>query len=205
MTTNARPLKRVGATYPHVVDILRRHNHTSGVTIEIGCGGNQYAQFLQGEHIATDLPAIRYKGIPPTVFCDGRQLPFKEDCADLVYMVAVLHTVPDANVILAECHRVLRPGGTLLVFDYNHATTRRLNRARQAAHVWSCRELRRRIRKEGFTAKTIWDYRVEPRTTWKRLLERFKTVRYLRLLAEFSEGWNIVASTKKRRTRSSRD
>ncbi len=187
---------RTGKLYPHISDILRRYDRPGQMTIEIGCGGNQYGRLLQGRHLGTDLPHVHYAGAPPAVFCDGRWLPFRNGSADLVFMVAVLYHIAEADAVLAECHRVLKSHGRLLIFDYNRATTRRLHRSGAAALTWSPRTLRARVRAAGFEAASIWEYAVDSPNRWKRVLLRMKTIRYLRHVAPFNEGWNIVVGTR---------
>ncbi|HIG18343.1 MAG TPA: methyltransferase domain-containing protein [Candidatus Handelsmanbacteria bacterium] len=38
---------------------------------------------------------------------------------DLVFTVATLLVIPDTDSVLREARRVLRPGGSLLIFDYS--------------------------------------------------------------------------------------
>jgi ubiquinone/menaquinone biosynthesis C-methylase UbiE len=45
---------------------------------------------------------------------DATVLPLADACADAVTIVWLLHLLPDAAPVLAECARVLRPGGVLL-------------------------------------------------------------------------------------------
>lgn len=189
-------VQKPGAVYPHIVQILRYYNRPGQIIVEIGCGGNQYAGFLQGMHIGTDLPGVKYGGKGPSVFSEGQRLPFKGDCVGLIYMVAVLYHIPDANAVLAECYRVLGNDGRLLVFDYNLATTKRLKRVRAAAHIWSPWELARRLREIGFKTRLIWDYPLQPDEPWKKFLLKFKLPRYLRFLCQLNEGWNIIVGTK---------
>ena len=42
---------------------------------------------------------------------DATRLPFATDCADAVFVSAMLGEVPDRDQCLAEIKRVLRPGG----------------------------------------------------------------------------------------------
>lgn len=46
---------------------------------------------------------------------DGRRLPIRDASVDRVLLIEVLHHVQDADVVLDEALRVLRPGGSILV------------------------------------------------------------------------------------------
>lgn len=50
---------------------------------------------------------------------DATNLPFSTDSFDAVYCAGPLKQVADKTGLLAECHRVLRPGGRLLAMDVN--------------------------------------------------------------------------------------
>lgn len=53
---------------------------------------------------------------------DGRDLDFEDESYDgLVFHTSLCH-VPECERALAEAHRVLRPGGRLVVFDGDYAT-----------------------------------------------------------------------------------
>ncbi len=52
----------------------------------------------------------------------GTELPFETDSFDLVYCVAVMHHVAEAEAVratLGEMTRVSRPGGRVLIWDHN--------------------------------------------------------------------------------------
>jgi SAM-dependent methyltransferase len=55
------------------------------------------------------------------VHFDGDLIPFADDNFDLAFLACVLHHIPHAEHvgILAEIRRVLRPNGTLFVFEHN--------------------------------------------------------------------------------------
>jgi SAM-dependent methyltransferase len=50
---------------------------------------------------------------------DGESLPFRDDAFDFVYAHGVIQYAADDRRVVAECHRVLRPGGTALFQVYN--------------------------------------------------------------------------------------
>lgn len=49
---------------------------------------------------------------------DAERLPFEEGSFDAVYSIGVLHHTPDFEAALAEVHRVLEPGGVLVLMLY---------------------------------------------------------------------------------------
>lgn len=53
---------------------------------------------------------------------DGCRLQQADDSFDVVVLHTTLSHVPEPQGVLAEAHRVLRPGGTLAVFDGDYAT-----------------------------------------------------------------------------------
>ena len=50
---------------------------------------------------------------------DAAALPFGEETFDTVVCTLAMCTVPDERAALAEMHRVLRPGGKLLLLDHS--------------------------------------------------------------------------------------
>ncbi|MCD0483835.1 class I SAM-dependent methyltransferase [Streptacidiphilus sp. ASG 303] len=58
------------------------------------------------------LAAARLGGA--VVLADARRLPFADGTLDAVSAVWLLHLLPDAAPVVAECARVLRPGGVLV-------------------------------------------------------------------------------------------
>jgi ubiquinone/menaquinone biosynthesis C-methylase UbiE len=102
---------------------------TFGRSLEIGAGTGYFTlNMLQDgvvrEAIATDispgmLDALRANarriGVEvETAACDAEELPFDDDCFDLVLGHAVLHHIPHLDRAFAEFKRVLRPGGRFL-------------------------------------------------------------------------------------------
>ncbi len=101
--------------------------------LEVGCGGGQcsiaFAKQgatvagidLSDEQIAFARRLAAQEGVS-VAFHQGRAeelTPFQDQAWDVVFSAYVFHYVADMPRCLAECHRVLRPGG-LLVFSLDH-------------------------------------------------------------------------------------
>ena len=86
-----------------------------GRTLDYGCGGSPYRELL------TDLRPYVRADIPPgdgldlTLDADGLLAGEPDGSYDLVLSTQVLEHVPDAPRYLVEAHRLLRPGGVLIV------------------------------------------------------------------------------------------
>jgi SAM-dependent methyltransferase len=86
-----------------------------GRVLDLGCGTGFNRRFLPR--------ATRYLGIDPLqlapgysfpfVRAVGEYLPWKPEVFDSVFCIATLDHVADPRMVIQECHRVLRPGGTL--------------------------------------------------------------------------------------------
>jgi SAM-dependent methyltransferase len=53
---------------------------------------------------------------------DGERLPFPDSSFDFVYAHGVIQYAADDGSVVAECHRVLRPGGTVMFQVYNRVS-----------------------------------------------------------------------------------
>ena len=104
--------------------------------LEVGCGTGPIARVISA------LPkATRVVGLDPSpVFLakarelsndldnlvyeegDGRSMPYPDETFDAVVFHTLLCHVPDPAPVVAEAMRVLRPGGTLAVFDCDFST-----------------------------------------------------------------------------------
>jgi len=55
---------------------------------------------------------------------DARKLPYSDSSFDVVTSMTVIHNIPDAAgcaAAIAECWRVAKPDGQILIFDIRHA------------------------------------------------------------------------------------
>ena len=60
---------------------------------------------------------LAHRASPPTRLMQGdlEQLPLRDDAADLLTLALALHHLPTPRRALAECRRVLRPRGRLIL------------------------------------------------------------------------------------------
>jgi ubiquinone/menaquinone biosynthesis C-methylase UbiE len=103
--------------------------------LDFGCGNGRLAGFLEGNyleyigvdisHKLVDLARQRYHS-EKTEFIkinsDSRKLPFKKNHFHIVFSIAVFHHFPSKEYVLKvakELHRVLKPGGKIIVTAWN--------------------------------------------------------------------------------------
>lgn len=66
---------------------------------------------------------VRAHGLAAIVGDAGR-VPIGDETTDAVLVVDALHHLPDRDVAIAEAARILRPGGVLIVADFDPTTLR---------------------------------------------------------------------------------
>lgn len=100
--------------------------------LEVGCGqGADLSQFalagaeahgcdLTKKHCDISEAFVRTSGGRAAIVqADARALPYPSNTFDLVYSFGVLLLLDDLDAAVAEIHRVLKPGGTVLTMFYN--------------------------------------------------------------------------------------
>ncbi|MBN1346277.1 MAG: class I SAM-dependent methyltransferase [Phycisphaerae bacterium] len=87
-------------------------SHVTGRLLDVGCGeGNELVAAYGGGGLGVDV----YPWEKTDVLCDTRNMPLPDASFDTVTMVAVLNHIPQREVVLTECARVLRPGGKIVI------------------------------------------------------------------------------------------
>lgn len=123
------------AVQPHILALLARIQWDGKQVLEIGTGVGTDARRIIGKGgrytginidqgstaaTATALGSFFLPGIVKVG--DATSLDFADDTFDVIYSFGVLHHIPEAPKAVAEIHRVLKPGGELLVMLYNRTS-----------------------------------------------------------------------------------
>ena len=101
--------------------------------LEVGCGiGTDLLRFARGGAVVTGVDLSRtaidlaranfaLHGLQPHALeiANGEALPFADASFDAVYGHGVIQYTADPARLIAECHRVLKPGGEAIFMVYN--------------------------------------------------------------------------------------
>ena len=96
--------------------------------LDVGGGTGRAARALDvPERVVLDASVGMLRRAPVDVgrvLGDATALPVADGAADAIVVVDALHHLPEHDRVLAEAFRALRPGGVLVVRDFNRATIR---------------------------------------------------------------------------------
>lgn len=144
------------------------HVRPGDTLVDVGCGTAPYRHVTGAHYIGVDSTDEEYApGRPRDVdlVADAANLPLDDASADALLVVGALYQFPDPASALREFHRVLCPGGKLLLFDYNRRTQRRLSLAEGRPRPgWTAWGLRRRVLGAGFSAAHLLLPSAHPRS-----------------------------------------
>jgi len=95
-----------------------------GRVLDLGCGtGHSYTELAPRESVGVDIDPTALEGQErETHVADMRRLPFPQDAFESVVAIQSIEHVPDAERMLAEGARVLRPGGRAIFVTPNRLT-----------------------------------------------------------------------------------
>jgi SAM-dependent methyltransferase len=156
--------------------------------LEIGCGGGMGLPYLAqrvrrvvgGDYTMGLLREAR-SHLPDTdlVCMDAQHLPFRDASLDVVLMLEMIYYVADQDAAFAECRRVLRPGGALMVCVPNPQRPD-FNPSPFSTRYPDAHELARLFEANGFDVEVSGAFRVEAASSRDRLLAsiRHVAVRY---------------------------
>ena len=117
-----------------------------GTTIyDIGCGNGRNLNLRDdcsfiGCDNCLELLNEALKKNPNCVYGDNLLLPFENNCAQAVLSIAVIHhfsTNERRLQALRELFRILKPGGTILIYVWSHEQERFKNTSQDALVNWN--------------------------------------------------------------------
>jgi SAM-dependent methyltransferase len=144
------PDPRIDRKFGRILELVRAQLPCEAF-LDAGCGDGRYLAALADElpprRAGADLSERILETARARVDADLRQasleeLPFAAGAFDLVLCSQVIEHVPDASRAIGELHRVLRPGGTLVISTDNARNT--MTRALNAPRTLVVRALRLR-------------------------------------------------------------
>ena len=159
-----------------------------GAVLEVGCGSGMGLPYLQshsplsvgGDYTLGLLREAR-KHLPEAnlVGMDAQHLPFRDATFDAVLMLEMIYYLPDHEAAIAECRRVLKPGGKLMVCLPNRARPD-FNPSPFSTRYFNSSEIDALLRGCGFGVRVYGAFPVEEATPRDRALAplRHFAVRY---------------------------
>jgi SAM-dependent methyltransferase len=116
----------------HLLRLVDFDGYRGRRVLEVGCGaGVDLARFARGGAIVTGVDLTQsaitlaranfeQQGLSGEFHvADGEQLPFPDNQFELIYAHGVVQYTANPQRLVAECHRVLKPGGEAIFQVYN--------------------------------------------------------------------------------------
>lgn len=151
--------------------------------LELGCGTGQGAGYLAG--LAGGFLAGDYSekilGIARAHYgerikfqqLDAQQVPFKDGSFEVVVLFEAIYYLPSAERFVAECRRVLRPGGKVLIATANKDLYD-FNPSPHSYTYYGVSELRDLFRRYGFAPSFFGNTPVDGLSWRQRILRPIK-------------------------------
>lgn len=98
--------------------ITSNTEYLSGRLLDFGCGDKPYKKFISvQEYIGLEIESIEqaHNSEEIDVYYDGITIPFNDNHFDSVFSSEVFEHVFNLEQVLKELHRVLKPGGNMLI------------------------------------------------------------------------------------------
>ena len=159
-----------------------------GAVLEVGCGSGMGLPYLRahasiavGGDYTMGLVREARGNVPGAMLMrmDAQHLPFAQASFDVALMLEMVYYIPDLDAAVAECRRVLKPQGRLMISVPNPDRPD-FNPSPFSLHYPNLGELSAMLRRHGFTVTTYGGFPVEPANAREHVLAplRHFAVRY---------------------------
>ncbi|HAL62686.1 MAG TPA: hypothetical protein DCP08_09825 [Chloroflexi bacterium] len=122
----SRSVFQIPWEHPHKIEVqsiidalVAARGFAQGYLVDIGCGSKPYLAIFASRvsnYIGVDLPHSSVDQPPKAdIYADAQQLPFKAFSFDTALSTQVLEHLVQPREALLETHRVLKPGGVLIM------------------------------------------------------------------------------------------
>lgn len=149
----------------------------AGSVLDLGCGSGRAIAKLTGQagsvvgldisHAALLQAKVNCPGSSYLQAACDAPLPFSSACFDAVYCAEVIEHLLDPRAMVSECHRILRPSGTLFVTTPYHGLIKNIAIALKGfekhfdatgPHIrfFTRRSLSGLLRENGFVVQRTW-------------------------------------------------
>jgi ubiquinone/menaquinone biosynthesis C-methylase UbiE len=119
----------------HLPRLIDFDGYRGKQVLEVGCGaGTDLVRFARGGAVVTGVDVapsavalakqnLDQQGLHAELrVADGEHLPFPDNAFDFVYAHGVVQYTSNPKALVAECHRVLKPGGEAVFQVYNRVS-----------------------------------------------------------------------------------
>ena len=119
----------------HLMRLVNFNDWGGRAVLDVGCGaGVEVVRFARGgartfgvdaapSAIGLTRANLGHQSLHAGLaVADGEGLPFTANCMDFVYAHGVIQYAADDAAVVAECHRVLKPGGLAMFQVYNRVS-----------------------------------------------------------------------------------
>ncbi len=114
-----------------------------------------------------------YRDTVPLVRLDAHALPFKDSRFDVIVLFEAIYYLRDPDLFLSDCHRVLKPGGTLLVCSANKEWSG-FNPSPYSTQYFSARELQELLLESQFDCQILGAFPGTASTASQKLVARIR-------------------------------
>lgn len=132
---------------------LYRYGREQDRVLDVGCGPAPYREWVPGFYIGLDITDEPYGDMPRRLDVVGSamDLPLRTESIDLIFSKSAFFLVPDPDKAFEEFRRALKPGGRILLMDYNRRTQRALQASENIPRpCWTQWELKAKLQRAGF-------------------------------------------------------